>query len=439
MVRPSQPIAIDSMDWPDLPGDSGSQIYNPVGDLLQDLESGLGEAPIPRISIHAFCVSADTAHLIQTAGQDRRMTRVVLDIQSGGLAAAVSHYQNEPTPSLILVESLDPAAKLMAELDALAHVCDPGTKVVVIGAANDITLYRELIRRGVSEYLTPPLTPIHVIRAISSLYADPTAPFIGRQVAVIGARGGAGASTIAHNLAWTMAERLSTATVLADFDLAFGTAGLNLNQDPLQGIYDALSQPERLDATLMDRMLAKCTDRLSLFAAPATLDRDYDINSDAYDEVSQKIRSTAPFAILDVPSGWSSWKRKLILSTDDLVIVATPDLTSLRNAKNIVDLVRMARPNDVPPRLVLNQIGLPGRPDIPIKDFANALNLTPALVLPFDGKLFGQASNNGQMLGEISLKSKPAEGIEQLARLIARRDPVEQKPASLLARLLGRG
>ncbi|WP_374453027.1 CpaE family protein [Phenylobacterium sp.] len=408
---------------------------NPVHDMLAGAEAAFGEASLPRITVHIYCASAETAEFAEVAAADRRMERGVVVVRMGGLAAAVEAYQNQATPSLVMVESTDPAPVLLAQLDRLAEVCDPGTKVVVIGSANDIALYRELMRRGVSEYLVPPLNPLLLVRTATGLYADPSAPFIGRQIAFCGAKGGAGVSTLAHNVAYSITERLQTGAVLVDLDLPFGTAGLDFNQDPLQGVADALGQPDRLDPVLMDRMMARCSERLSLFAAPATLDSDYDISAEAFEEVTQKIRGAAPFVVLDLPHVWTAWKRKILLSSDDLVIVATPDLASLRNAKNIVDLVRRARPNDAPPRLVLNQVGVPGRPEIPVKDFGEALDLTPALCLPFDPKLFGQAANNGQMISEVGPKSKAAEGLDQLAQQIARREPPQVQKTSLLSGL----
>jgi len=408
---------------------------NPVHEMIAGAESSIGETPVPRITIHAFCARAETAGLIEKSAGDRRLSRATTTVRPGGLAAAVEAYQNQPTPSLVIVESLDPAPVMIALLDRLAEVCDPGTKVMVVGSANDIALYRELMRRGVSEYLVPPLKPLQIIRAIGGLYADPAAPFIGRQIAFVGARGGAGASTLAHNVAWTISERIQAGTVIVDYDLAFGTAGLNFNHDPAHGVVDALGQPDRLDPVLMDRMMARCTDRLSLFAAPANLDSDYDISAEAYEEVTQKIRGAAPFVVLDLPHGWNSWTRRMLIASDDLVIVATPDLASLRNTKNMIDLVRLARPNDSPPRLVLNQVGLPGRPEIPIKDFGEALGLAPSIVVPFDAKTFGQAANNGQMIPEVAPKTKVSEGIEQLAQLITRREPPVVQKASLLSGL----
>lgn len=411
---------------------------NPVHSLIAEAESAFGETSLPRITIHIFCDRAETAELAHKAAADRRMGRANVQVREGGLAAACLAYGASPTPSLVMVESLDPAPRLIALLDELAQVCDPGTKVVVLGATNDISLYRELMRRGVSEYLVPPLNPLQMVRTVMGLYADPSAPFVGRQIAFCGAKGGAGASTIAHNVAHSITERLQTGAVLVDLDLAFGTAGLDFNQDPLQGIADALTQPDRLDPVLMDRMMARCTERLSLFAAPATLDQDYDIGAEAFEEVTQKIRSAAPFVVIDLPHAWTAWKRKILLSSDDLVIVATPDLASLRNAKNMIDIVRRARPNDAPPRLVLNQVGVPGRPEIPVKDFGEALGIIPSLALPFDAKLFGQAANNGQMLSEVAPKARATEGIDFLAQQIARRDPPPAPKTSLFAGLFKR-
>jgi pilus assembly protein CpaE len=411
---------------------------NPVHEMIATAEQALGEAMVPRISVHLFYTTSETAEAVERAAGDRRMERATCVVRPGGLAAAIETYENQPTPSLVVVESTDPPHILLAGLDALAEVCDPGTKVLVVGEANDIGIYRELIRRGVSEYLVPPFDPLQFVRTISSLYADPSAPFVGRQVAFCGAKGGAGVSTIAHNVAHSITERLGTNAVLVDLDLPFGTAGLDFNQDPIQGVYDALSQPERLDPVLMDRMMARCTERLSLFAAPATLDTDYEIGPEAFEEVTQKIRASAPFVILDLPHVWSAWKRKILTTSDDLVVVATPDLASLRNAKNIIDLVRRSRANDAPPRLVLNQVGVPGRPEIPVKDFAQAIGVTPTAVIAFDAKVFGSAANNGQMLSELAPKSKSAEALDMLAQQITRRDPPATTPTSFLNRLLKR-
>jgi len=392
--------------------------HSPPSEFISTAPPALGEPVVPRITIHAFCESPETGDMIRGAAGDRRMERASTVVRSGGLTAAADFYQNQPTPSLVIVESSDPANRMLALLDRLAEVCDPGTKVIVIGQANDIALYRELMRRGVSEYLVPPLRTLQLIAAVTTLYADPTAPFVGRQMAFCSAKGGAGASTLAHNVAHEISERMQAGTVIVDLDLAFGTAGLNFNHDPLQGILDALTQPDRLDPVLMDRMMVKHTDHLSLFAAPATLDQDYAIDAEIFEHVIEKIRAASPYVVLDLPHAWTVWKRRMLLTADDLVIVAEPDLASLRNAKNMLDLVKGARPNDAPPKVVLNKVGLPGRPEIPVKDFGEALGVQPVLAIGFDAKAFGQAANNGQMISEVAAKTKAAEAVDQLTRLM---------------------
>jgi pilus assembly protein CpaE len=192
--------------------------------------------------------------------------------------------------------------------------------------------------------------------------------------------------------------------------------GLDFNDEASQGVADALSAPERLDDVLLDRLLLKRGDHLSLFTAPAALEREYDAAPESYEAVVDAVRQTTPCVVLDMPHGWQPWIKAALLAADDIVIVATPDLTSLRNAKNIIELVKNARPNDVPPRLVLNQVGTPKRPEIPAKDFAETMGLDPAAIISFDPMLFGQAANNGQMVIELAPKAPVSEALRRLCR-----------------------
>ncbi len=379
------------------------------------------ERPVPRISIHAFCEFPDTGAALQRAATDRRLSKAHVTVQLGGLQAAVEHYTGQVTPNLLIVETRLQGKTAVDEIDRLADVCDPTTKVVIVGRVNDVELYRELMRRGVSEYLVAPLNPLHLIEVISGLYLHPDAAPIGRTVAFVGARGGAGASTISHNVGWCIAEMLKINTTIVDLDLPFGTAGLNFNEEPSQGVADALTAPERLDDVLLDRLLLKNGDHLSLFTAPALLERGFDAEPSAYEAVIDAVRRMTPCVIVDIPHAWTPWVRQTLLAADDIVIVATPDLASLRNGKALVDLLRQNRPNDAPPRLVLNQVGMHKRPEIPVKDFAETLGIQPSVILPFDAALYGAAANNGQMLPEVQPRSVTADGIRNLAEMVTGR------------------
>jgi pilus assembly protein CpaE len=392
-------------------------------------------APAPRVSVQAFCETVETAAAVQSAGEDRRLGKAHLKIQMGGMAAAIEAYRAAPTPNVIILET-DSRTDILAGLDQLATVCDPGTRVVVIGRVNDVTLYRELVRRGVSDYVISPVNALDVVRSICNLFSAPEAKSIGRIIAVVGAKGGVGASTIAHNVAWAIARDLAMDSVVADLDLAFGTAGLDYNQDPPQGIADAVFSPDRVDTAFIDRLLSKCTDHLSLLAAPATLDKVYDFGADAFDTIFDTLRTSMPCIVLDIPHQWSGWTKRALVSADDILVVAAPDLANLRNTKNLIDLLKSSRPNDRAPLYCLNQVGVPKRPEISASEFAKAIESPPLAAIPFDPQMFGSAANNGQMIAEISANHRTTGMFLQMAQRLTGRSESKKTRGSVLSPLL---
>jgi len=394
--------------------------------------------PIPRVNIQAFCEDQTTAAIVHKASEDRRLSKAHITVQMGGVGAAIAYYRNASTPNLIVIESLLGRAEMLDDLERLAEVCDSGTKVIAIGHLNDVLLYRELIRRGVSEYVVAPMTVAQMIESIGSIYSDPAAGPVGQTIAFVGTKGGAGSSTICHNTAFAIANIVESDVVIADMDLPFGTAGLDFNQDPLQGIGDALAAPERLDEVLLDRLLSRCSEHLSLFAAPTALDRPYDVDTNACETVLDIVRQSVPWVAIDVPHLWTGWAKEVVLRADHVVMTAMPDLASLRNTKNLADQLKAARPNDRPPMLVLNQVGVPKRPEIPVKDFGQAIELEPRVVVEFDAQLFGTAANNGQMIEEVSARSKAADAFRGLAGLLTDRIEHKSEVTSLLSPLIER-
>jgi pilus assembly protein CpaE len=388
-------------------------------------------APAPRVSVQAFCETVATAVTVQSAAEDRRLTKAHLSVHMGGVAAAIDAYHKAPTPNVIVLETQE-QTNILAGLDELASVCDPGTRVIVIGSANDLAPYRELVRRGVNDYVIGPVQVLDVVRSICSLFSASEAVTVGRMIAVIGAKGGVGASTVAHNAAWAIARDLALDSVVIDLDLAFGTAGLDYNQDPVQGIANAVFSPDRLDSSYMDRLLAKCTDHLSLLAAPATLDQVYDFGADAFDAIFDTLRMTTPCIVLDVPHQWTAWTKRALLGADDILIVAEPDLANMRNTRNMMNLLKASRPNDRPPLYCLNQVGMHKRPEIEVKAFAKTIETQPIATIPFDSKMFGMAANNGQMIAEVAASHRTTKTFLQIARrLTGRPEPKKTRGAFL--------
>ena len=394
--------------------------------------------PVPRISIQAFCETEGIAAPIERAAEDRRMAKAHLKVHMGGVATAIEFYQTAPTPNLIILESRSEPRELLHSLRQLSESCDPTTKVVVIGHYNDVGLYRDLIRSGISEYVVAPISMADIVGIISAIFVDPAAEPIGRSIAFIGAKGGVGSSTIAHNVAWSMSTLFKSEVVVADMDLAFGTANINFDQDPAQGIAEAVFAPERIDEVYLDRLLAQCAEHLSLLAAPSSLDRTYDFDADAFTQIIDTAQRSAPMIVLDVPHIWNGWTRNTLARADEVVITATPELANLRNAKNLVDMLKKLRPNDAAPKLVINQTGIPKRPEISAADFAEPLGLTPMAVVPFDPLLFGNSSNNGRMLGEMDAQHAIVQTINEMAHVLTGRAEIKTRKKAALGGLFDR-
>ncbi len=366
-------------------------------------------ASVPRISIGIFCDNPQSAAVMQAAASDRRMAKASITVEHSGIIGATAAYAQHATPNVVIVESHGDRAAIMGELGRFAEVCQPNTKVIVVGHVNDIILYRELMKNHVSDYIVAPFTSVQIIESIAAIYNDPKASPLGRVIAFIGTKGGVGSSTIAHNMAYAFSNAHNTETILTDLDLSFGTAALNFNHDGGGNFYDALSAPDRVDATLLDRLMSKLGNKLSLLNGPGTIERDYGFDGAAVASVLEVVRKAAPLIVVDVPNVWTPWVKQTLLAADEVVITASPELPSLRNAKNMMDLLKVGRPNDKMPRLILNQVGMPKRPEIPAADFSKALGIDPTATIPHDPQSFGQAQGNGQMVFEVAPKSKSSE------------------------------
>ena len=283
----------------------------------------------------------------------------------------------------------------------MAKVCDAKTKVVLVGTVNDISLYKGLMERGVSEYLVAPLDRIRLIATILKLFPQDATARPGKVLAFIGAKGGAGSSTVAQNTAWSLSKD-GTKVLVADLDLRFGMAALNYNIDAAVGFTEQLSGTERLDDAFFERVIHKYGPNLSVLAG-ATASRDVvPPPLEVLDHTLERARVTFPLVVLDLPHEWSPWVRQALLSADEVIVTAEPDLGNLRNARVLFDLLKTARPNDADPWLVLNRVGVPRRDEIKADDFAAALGTRVRAKVGFAPQTFSKAVNGGQMIAEVS-------------------------------------
>jgi pilus assembly protein CpaE len=380
---------------------------------------------IHRLAIDCFFATPDVQAAFEGLRGDRGFAKSRVSLHPGGLAAAIAHYADNPTPQVVIVEETGDQRAMLDRLGHLAEVCVAGTRVVVVAGVNDVGTYRALLAQGVSEYLIAPVTTNELADAVAAIFADPTATPRGRLIAFFGARGGVGSSTLAHNTAWAIAEQTAEEVVLLDLDLPFGTVGLAFDADARQTVGELLGDAERIDTQLLDRLLVKRSARLQLLPSPGDL-RDWPmIDIDVLDKLFDLVRQIAPFVVVDLPHLWSPWIAHALGAVDDLVVVAQPDLPNLRDVKALFDGVGARRGEKSPTRLVLNKVDAYRKTQLTAKDFEETLKVKPTVSVPFD-PIFGTASNNGQMIGEFAKTHRIVDIVTRLAVVVSGR-PVTRK------------
>jgi pilus assembly protein CpaE len=352
------------------------------------------------------------------------------------LAAAIAKYEHEPSPGLLIIETREAPATLFAQLDRLSAVCKGDTDLVLVGRENDVGLYRELLRRGVFEYLNMPLEPRHLTEILITICAGPDNSRKGRLISFIGASGGAGSTLVANNVAWQLGKIYADEVTLADLDLSSGTVGLDFNLESPQTVAQALAQADRLDDQMLERFLVNYNDNLTLITAPGDCGTPADLDTVALDAFLAVLRRNAAWVALDLPRQWCGWVRHVLDASDEIVITAAPTLASLRNAKSAFDLLSAGRRNDAPIRVVLNRVGGNPKADIPLKDFAGTFGSKPTAVVPYEPAIVAAAATRGQMIGETAKGSRLSEPLRRLAVTVSNRPEPQKRKGFTWPRLL---
>lgn len=381
---------------------------------------------ILRTSIGVFTQNQSTIEVIDALREDRLLFRCTIDVHQTDVNGARGLLAERRTPGLLIVETNAQGDQLFGELEHLAEVCDPNTRLVLIGSQNDVDLYRTLIAFGVGDYLVAPITAEKMKASIENVFGNLQAEIDGRVIGVYGLTGGTGSSVIAHNMAKALADTYEERTAVIDLDIPFGTAALNFNMQPRQTIIDAMNQLAMSPNELLDAYFMPFEEHVNVMPSPASLTAGVNLNAETFDVLIRRLRPVGEFVVLDLPSVWSAWVSDAIAAVDDLVIVTKPDLTGLRNAKSLVEYLGSKRGTDAPTRLVLNQVGAAKRSDLSDKEFKDALALTPSVSIPYDPEAFGRALNNGEMLAKAAGKSKANDAIAQLARLVSGREASDE-------------
>jgi pilus assembly protein CpaE len=361
-----------------------------------------------------------------------------VEIRRGTILHAIKHLAKQPTPRALVVD-IGHVVNPLGELDNLARVCAPDVRVLVVGEEIDVSFYRDLVRNmGVAEYVHKPLTRDNVTRLfvpqIAGVTMDASASRGGNVIAVCGARGGVGATTVAVNLALQLTEATRGHVALLDLHLRQGTAALMLGVKPIGGLRIALEQPDRADALFLDRVAVEINERLRLIAAEESLDGTPSPTPDGMRSVVDQLRRRFNYVIMDVPAPASLAEMQAFRAARHLLVVMAPDLAGIRDADRLRHLAAGLAISHT--TIVLNRVGMPGGLKLPLIE--SGLGGKPTVQIPELGKQLGRAANLGKpALGEcIPFRKAMALLAQEVSGSAANRMQVGGR--SLLARMLRR-
>ena len=341
-------------------------------------------------------------------------------VNKGGLRNAVQSLSVSASPHILFVdlaESGDP----LNDINSLAEVCEPGTIVLASGQVNDVRLYRDLVSSGIQDYLLKPLSPDMLRDAFSHAQLLLNTPKVAEaanehphcSVAVIGTRGGAGASTIATSLAWVMSERERRSTALLDLDVHFGTGALALDLEPGRGLTDAIENPSRIDGLFIERAMVRASEKLAVLSAEAPITSPVVTDGGAFFQLQEEMRAAFECTIVDLPRHMLVSHPQLVNKVQTVVVVTELTLAAARDSIRLLSWLKSNAP-EAQVMVLANKVQPAVQLEISRKDFETSIERKIDYVVPFDQKLAAQAAKLGKPLVEAGKTSKTVAAIPEI-------------------------
>jgi len=403
------------------------------------------------MSMPALNISTSRAPFLAVVGDE--VTRAVMigvafdngwsedQVLEGSATQAAEALSAIPTPEKLVID-LSGSADPLADIEALAQVCMADTRVIALGEINDVQLYRHLMDMGVHDYLLKPVSPEDLNAAINRKDETQSAApdddqQQGRLIAVVGARGGVGASTVAANIAWMMAHEQDLRVALVDLDLYFGTLALALDMEPGLGFREALENPDRIDGLFIERAMVRESENLYILAAEEDLEHSFSFDPKALDRLLETLRMDFDCVIMDLPRFAARSQISTLIPPASVVVVSDPTLAGMRDTQRLAKLVRTVTPGSEL-SVVINRVGNGKNSELTIKDFEGGAELGVDHQIPLDPKTAILAEGAGKTVSEVGKATKMVQVLRDLSRQVSgRTDDAVQAP--LWKRLVGRG
>lgn len=341
----------------------------------------------------------------------------------GGLRNAVQSLSVSASPAILIVD-LSESGDPLNDINALAEVCEPGTVVIAIGQVNDVRLYRDLLSSGIQDYLLKPLSAQQVHDALNQALAVFMSPKGGDadgarrhiSTAVVGTRGGVGASTIATSLAWLFSENHKAPTALLDLDVHFGTGALALDLEPGRGLTDAIENPSRIDPLFIERAMVRANDNLSILSAEAPISQPLMTDGSAFVQLEDEFRQAFEMTVIDLPRNMLINFPQLLADVNIVLLTCEFTLASARDAIRILSWLKTNAAH-AHPLIVVNK-AQPNLSEISKADFEASIERKVDFVIPYDIKAASNAAKLGQVFVDANRASKATAAMRQVAERV---------------------
>ncbi len=350
------------------------------------------------------------------------------EILEGGVREAIDALAGVPTPQVLVIDLSDSNDSL-GDIGSLAEVCDAGTRVIALGNINDVTLFRNLVALGVQDYLVKPVT----VEALNALVvkaaeepaaAEPEAAKAGRLIAVIGARGGVGASMIAVNTAWLIAHEQKQRVAIVDLDLYFGTVALSLDLEPGRGFREALENPNRIDGLFIERALVRECDNLFILGAEEALENAFSFDPAAVEMLLEKLRCDFDCVIVDFPRAVVTANAYILSAASAVAVVSDASLAGMRDTLRLVAFTKRVAPAAAV-KVVVNRFGAAKKGELSKEDFERGAGLKIDHLIPQESGVAAISAGAGKPLVEVAKRSQLVTVLRKLSSELA---AVEDEP-----------
>jgi pilus assembly protein CpaE len=344
-------------------------------------------------------------------------------VNKGGLRNAVQSLSVSASPNILFVD-LSESGDPLNDINALAEVCEPGTVVIAAGQVNDVRLYRDLVASGIQDYLLKPFTADQVRDAFVQAQMTISGPRVNEpsierphvMAAVIGVRGGVGASTVATSLAWMMGDKAGRSTALLDLDVHFGTGALSLDLEPGRGLTDAIENPSRIDGLFIERAMVRANDKLCVLSAEAPINQPLLTDGSAYFQLQEEMRGAFETTIIDLPRPMLVQHPHLVHDAHVAIVVVELTLAATRDAIRILSWLKANAPQS---RVIVvaNKVAPAAQQEISRAEFEKSIERKIDVIIPLDLKSAAQSAKLGQPLAKTAAGAKVGQPMGQLVTM----------------------